>query len=165
MSSSSKATFVIEEGKQEILMQREIPAPPDAVYRAYTDPKLVPHWWGPRRLTTEVEQLEARRGGEWRIIHREKDAGPNGPKYGFRGVYHEADPGKRIVRTFEFDGAPGNVLLETTEFEPIDGGKKTLIRARSVFETLAARDGMVKAGMQGGASESMDRLEDLLLSK
>jgi uncharacterized protein YndB with AHSA1/START domain len=152
----SKTEFIAEPGKQEIVMVRTFVAPRAKVYSAYVDPKAIPQWWGPRILTTVVDRLEPRHGGLWRYVQRD----PQGNEFAFRGVFHEARAPERLVRTFEFEMMPEHVLLETVDFE--EAGKGTKVTARSVFQTLAARDGMVQSGAEGGAVEAWERLEDLL---
>jgi uncharacterized protein YndB with AHSA1/START domain len=100
--------------------------------------------------------MEVRPGGQWRYISR--DAG--GDEYAFHGVYHEILSPERLVYTFEFEGMPGHVLLETITLEEHDG--KTTLIDQSVFQSVADRDGMVQSGMESGASESLDRLDELL---
>lgn len=153
--ASLKTEFRVEPGKQEVVLMRAIDAPASRVFKAYTDPAIIPKWWGPSALTTEVEMLEAREGGRWRIIQKDKKGGT----YAFHGVYHEVSPG-RIIDTFEFEGMPGHVALETVTFEERAG--KTLIVARTVFQSVADRDGMAASGMESGVREGMDRLEKAL---
>ncbi len=69
-------------------------------------------------------------------------------------------PPKRIVDTFEFEGMPGHVIIETMVFEEHEG--QTKLMGTSLFQTIEDRDGMLKSGMQEGWAESMDRLEELL---
>lgn len=150
--------LVAEPGKHDILMTREFNAPRELVFRAFTDPTLVPKWWGLNSTTTVVDQMDVRMGGVWRYVQREAD----GSEYGFRGVYHEITSPERLVFTFEFEGMPGHVLLETVTLTERDG--KTLITDSSVFQSVEDRDGMLAAGMETGAVESWDRLEALLKS-
>ena len=152
---SGKTEFTIEPGKQEIFMTRVFDAPRHLVFKAHTDPQMVAKWWGPRRLTADVQELDARPGGHWRIVHKDAD----GQSYGFHGVYHSVDE-ERIVQTFEFEGAPGHVSLESLDLEEVDG--KTRLTAHSVHFSVEARDAMVSAGMQEGADETWDRLEELV---
>lgn len=84
----------------------------------------------------------------------------DGNEYGFHGVYHSVETPSRIVHTFEFEGMPGHVLLETLTFEERDG--KTQLTGSTVFQTVEDRDGMIAAGMEGGAVESWDRFDALL---
>ncbi len=152
----SKYNLVAEPGKQEIIMTRVFDAPRELVFKVMTDPKLIPQWWGPRRLTTIVDKMDARPGGVWRFINR--DASAN--EFAFHGVYHDIASPERLVYTFEFEGVPGHVLLETVRFELLDG--KTKLIDHSVFQSVEDRDGMLQSGMEEGASESLDRLDDLL---
>jgi uncharacterized protein YndB with AHSA1/START domain len=150
--------FVIEPGRQDIVMTRVFDAPRDAVFKAVTDPDLIPRWWGPRRLTTEVDRMDVRPGGLWRFLNRDAD----GNAYGFKGVYHDIVAPERVVQTFEFEGAPGHVALETLTLEEVDG--RTHYLAQSVFQSVEDRDAMVQSGMEGGARETMDRLAEVVQS-
>jgi uncharacterized protein YndB with AHSA1/START domain len=152
----TKINVVAEPGKQEILMTREFNAPRELVFRAFTDPALIPQWWGLSRTTTVVDKMEAKPGGVWRYIERDAD----GNEWAFHGVYHDVTAPERIIYTFEFEGMPGHVLLETVTLEEQDG--KTLVKDLSVFQSVADRDGMLQAGMEGGANESWDQLDALL---
>lgn len=152
-------TLIAEPGVQQIVLTRVFDAPRELVYKAMTDPTLIPNWWGPRRLSTIVEKMDVTPGGTWRFVQRD----PEGQEFAFHGVYHEVQPPERLVYTFEFEGAPGHVLLETVTFEELDG--KTKLTDTSVFQSVEDRDAMVQAGMESGAKESMDRLAELLAKK
>lgn len=153
----SKTTVVAEPGRQDIILSRVFAAPRDRVYGAYTDPQAIPHWWGPRFLTTTVDRMEVRKGGVWRFVQRDTQ----GNQYAFNGVYHDAVAPERIVSTFEFEGAPGHVALETATFEELPDGS-TRLTVRTVFQTVEDRDAMLRTGASEGGSESWDRLEELL---
>jgi uncharacterized protein YndB with AHSA1/START domain len=152
----NKINLVAEPGKQEIVITRVFDAPPALVFKTFTDPTLIPQWWGPGYLTTTVERMEVRPGGIWRFVQRDAE----GNQYAFHGVYHEVRPPERLVYTFEFEGQPGHVILETVAFVSQDG--KTRLVDQSVFQSVADRDGMLQEGMESGASESMERLAGLL---
>lgn len=145
-----------EPGKHDIVMTREFNAPRQLVFRALTDPTLVAKWWGPNDVTTVVDTMDVRMGGIWRYVQRSAD----GSEYGFRGVYHEITPPERLVYTFEWEGMPGHILLETITLTEKDG--KTLLTDALVFQSVDDRDGMVQSGMEQGASDSWDRLEALI---
>lgn len=152
----TKIHVVAESGRQEIVITVTLDAPRDLVYRAHTDPKLVPQWWGPRGLTTTIDKMDVRKGGMWRFVQHDQQ----GNEFAFHGVYHEALRPERLVYTFEWEGMPGHVLLETLTFD--EQGGKTKVTDRSVFQSVEDRDGMLSNGMEGGAAESMERLEELL---
>lgn len=152
----TKLNVIAEPGNHAITMTRSFDAPRDLVFKTYTDPKLIPQWWGPSSVTTIVDQMDVKKGGVWRYIQRAAD----GNEYAFNGVYHEIVSPERVVYTFEFEGMPGHVLLETVTFEEQDG--KTKLTDVSVFQSVADRDGMLSSGMEEGAVESMDRFAELL---
>jgi uncharacterized protein YndB with AHSA1/START domain len=137
-------------------MTRTFDAPRELVFKTMNDPALIPQWWGPSYLTTTVEEMDVRPGGKWRYVQR----APDGGEHAFHGVYHEIKAPERVVCTFEYEGTPGHVLLETIRLEEADG--KTKMIDQSVFQSVEDRDGMVQAGMESGATEMMDRLEALL---
>jgi uncharacterized protein YndB with AHSA1/START domain len=152
----AKTEYDIKPGSHEISITRMFDAPRELVFRAFTDPALVPKWWGPRELITTVDKMDVRPGGTWRFVQRDSA----GNQYGFHGVYHLVDAPYRVVSTFEFEGVPGHVAMETVTFEDVDG--KTRLVQHSVFQSVADRDGMVQSGMEKGATESMDRMAELL---
>ena len=152
----AKADYVIEPGKQEIVITRVFDAPRELVFKAYTDPKLLPQWFGPRDYTTIVDKMEARPGGLWRFVQRNQD----GEEFAFHGVHHDIVPPERIVATFEYEGVPGHVLLQTLTLEP--QGQKTRLVEQLLFQSVADRDGMVASGMQRGSDDSMDRMAEIL---
>jgi len=152
----AKAEYVIEPGKQEITITRNFDAPRELVFKAYTDPKLVPQWFGPREYTTTVDKMDARPGGLWRFVQRNQ----NGDEFAFHGVHHDIVAPERIVATFEFEGVPGHVMLQTLTLQPL--GQKTRLVEQLVFQSVADRDGMVASGMQRGSDDSLDRMAEIL---
>ena len=151
--------FVIEPGRQDIIIRRVFDAPPDVVFKAFTDPAIVAKWMGPARYEAIIDHWDAAPGGAWRFIHRDPD---DGTEYAFRGVFHDVAAPGRVVRTFEYEGAPGHVSLETATFEE-DGGRTRYVGV-SVFQSVEDRDFMVKSGMEEGAGEGYDRLAEIVRS-
>jgi|WetSurMetagenome_2_1015567.scaffolds.fasta_scaffold46061_3 uncharacterized protein YndB with AHSA1/START domain len=139
-----------------VVITRIFDAPRELVFKASTNPDLIPQWWGPKRFETTVERMDVKPGGIWRFIQRDQ----GGNEYAFSGVYREIVPPEREVHTFEFDGMPGHVIIETSTFEEFEG--KTKLTVTDLFQTAEDRDGMFNSGMKEGATESMDRLEKLL---
>ncbi|HMF29828.1 MAG TPA: SRPBCC family protein [Candidatus Lokiarchaeia archaeon] len=137
-------------------MERVFNAPRDLVFKAHTDPNLVPRWWGPSRLTTTIDQIDLQPGGSWRFVQR--DAENN--EYAFHGEYRQVGPPEYIEYTFEFERMPGHVLVESVTFEDLEG--KTKVTAMDAYETLEDLNGMFQTGMLEGSTESMDRFADIL---
>ena len=158
MAEQTKTTSKLSlPSDREIVGSRIMDAPPELVFKAYTDPDLIPRWWGPRRYATTVDKMDLRPGGVWRFVHRAADGG----EYAFNGVYREIVPPKRLVYTFNYEGAPGHEAVETVTFEEAEGGK-TRMTDHLLFETREERDGMLNSGMEEGAAETIDRLAELL---
>jgi uncharacterized protein YndB with AHSA1/START domain len=145
-----------EPGVPQVIAEREFDAPRELVFRAFTEPDLLVRWLGPRRLTMTVERFEPRAGGSWRYIHTDED----GNAYGFHGVFHNDPSPEGFVQTFEFEGAPGHVSLDTLSLEEQNG--HTTVRTNSLFQSVEARDAMVQSGMTEGMTEGYDRLEEVL---
>ena len=143
-------------GDTQVQISRIIEGTPEQVFDAYVNPDKLVQWWGPRRLGTAVDKLDAKVPGEWRF----SNIADNGDEYRFHGVYHEVTAPSRIVQTFEYEGAPGYVSLEAITIEAI--GDKTKVTAIATFAGPLDRDGMIDSGMESGATESYDRLAELV---
>ncbi len=142
---------------REIVVTRVFEAPRELVWRAFTDPKLVAQWWG-RGNKLIVERMELERGGHWRYVEHSLDG-----VHGFEGRYREVTPPESIVQTFEWDGMPGYVAINTLTFEDIGNGRTRVVTS-SIFHTTEERDGMLRSGMETGLSESYAALDKLLES-
>ena len=156
MSSKNKTNITVEPGKQELFITREFDAPRELVYKAHTDPDLYVQWLGPHGYKMVLETFEPYSGGRYRYIHKDKD----GSEYGFHGVFHEMSE-ELMIQTFEFEGMPGHVTLDTARFEELPG-ERTKVIGQSVFQSVADRDGMVQSGMERGVVDSHERLDALL---
>ena len=152
----SKTQITAEPGMPQIIITCEFDAPRDLVFRAHTDPELLVQWLGPRDLAMTVERYDTRDGGRWRYVHTDSD----GNSYGFHGVFHGDPSPDAIVQTFEFEGAPGHVKLDTTTLQQRGAG--TLVRTVSAFPSVEDRDAMIASGMERGTHDSAERLAELL---
>ena len=138
----------------EIHVERVFDAPRDLVFATFTNPELIPEWWGP---TTVVDQMDVRVGGNWRFVARNAD----GSEIAFRGTYREITPPERIVQTFEVEGPWGAVHVETATFEELDGDR-TRFTTTLVFDTTEQRDALLGHGGERGMNETYTRLDELL---
>lgn len=151
-----KTQFTAEPGIPQIISEREFDAPRELLFRAWTEPDLLKQWLGPRNLTMEIDRYDVRDGGTWRYVHRDDE----GNEYAFHGVFHGDPSPEGMVQTFEYEGYPGHVSLDTLTFEERDG--KTIVRANTVFQSVEARDGMMQSGMEVGVNDGYDRLDELI---
>jgi len=140
----------------EIEFTRKFNAPRRLVFEAHSRPEHIRRWWGPRGTTMPVCEMDFRPGGKWRYVIRTA----NGHEQGFGGEYREIVPPERIVWTFGFDGMPGEPGEEVLTLVEHDG--VTTLTAYSKFNSIEERDGAIASGMETGAAETWDRLEELL---
>lgn len=138
----------------EIVMTRVFDAPRELVFEAHSSCEHMSHWWAPRTYEIVDCDIDFRKGGTWRIVHR----APDGNQTTFYGEYLEIEPPARITWTFNFDDTTGGP--ETYTFEEQDG--KTTITSRAEFPSKEVRDGVIASGMEEGAAETYDRLDQYL---
>jgi uncharacterized protein YndB with AHSA1/START domain len=157
MATTSKSDLAITRvSDTELRLTREFDAPRALVFKAMTDPALVSRWWGPRKYRTVVDQMDARPGGKWRM----RNIGADGDEHAFRGEFREVVPPERIVWTFEYEPLPGHISVETMTLTEREG--RTLLTVRDQFSSKEDLDGMVNSGMESGARESYERLDELI---
>ena len=140
---------------RDIVVERVFDAPRDKVWRAFTSRAIVPKWWA-RGNELVVERMELERGGHWRYVEHSSE-GENG----FEGRYREVTPPERIVCTFEWDGMPGHVVVETVTFEDLGDGRTKVVNT-SLFHTAEERDDMLNSGMEKGLNQSYAALDKVL---
>lgn len=153
---------------REIVLTRVLHAPRELVWQAWTDPKHVVNWWGPRGFTTTIETMDFRVGGAWKhVMH-----GPDGANYPNKSIFKEIVPLERITYSHgggrEDGGAPGANFTATWTFETV-GPRQTRLTGRMVFPSAEARDLVVKEyGAIEGGRQTLERASEYvagLLSK
>ena len=137
----------------EIVMSRTFDAPRELVFQAHSSCEHLSNWWGPRDTKVLDCEVDFRPGGSWKVVldHAE------GP-ITFFGEYLEIVPPEKISWTFGFNDEPGGP--ETYVFEEHDG--KTTITSKATFPSREARDAVLATGMEKGAAETYDRLDEYL---
>lgn len=150
-----KTIITAPPGQPYIDMEREFDAPRELVFRAYHEPELVKQWLGPRQYTMTIDRWDARDGGAYRYVHSDANG-----SHGFHGVFHSMAM-DNMVQTFEYEGAPGHVSLDTQALVDLGNGR-TRVRTHSIFMSVADRDMMVENGMAEGVEDGFSRLDELL---
>ncbi|MBF6331282.1 SRPBCC family protein [Nocardia transvalensis] len=140
---------------REIHIERIFNAPLERVWDAYARIEQLVQWWG-RGNQLDVERWEFRKGGHYRFVEHS-----DGETHGFEGRFREVTPRERIVQSFEWDGMPAHVAIDTTTFVDLGDGR-TKVVTDSQFHTPAERDGMLQSGMESGLNESYRALDALL---
>jgi uncharacterized protein YndB with AHSA1/START domain len=154
-TQKTNAAKVTTPTDRTIHIERIFDAPRERVWKAMTEPELVAQWWG-RGNEVVIERMEVERGGHWRFVeHSEQGV------HGFEGRYREVTPIERVVQTFEWDGMPGHVVVETVELIDLGDGRTKVVNT-SLFHTTEERDGMLQSGMESGLNESYAALDRLL---
>ena len=134
-------TVVTKPSELEIRVEREFDAPREHVFSVYTDPALIPEWWGE---STVVEEMDVRPGGKWRFR----------TQYGaVEGEFREVEPPAKLVQTFQNH-------LQTLEFE--DLGERTKLTQTMLFETTEERDTTMNYGVEEGARGGFARIDAAL---
>ena len=156
-----------------ILITRTFNAPRDLVWQAWTDPKHMAQWWGPRGFTNPVCEMDVQPGGIWRIVMRS----PEGVDYAMKSVFVKVEPPERLVYVMDCSDHPIEwhdlvnpnrdksqkprlECVQTVTFEDIGG--KTKLTIRMDLESASIRDAMVKMGANQGWSGSLDKLAERL---
>jgi uncharacterized protein YndB with AHSA1/START domain len=159
MPATSGTAVLTLPSDREILMVREFDAPKHLVYKAYTTPELVTRWWGGRRGTVTLAEIDLRVGGQWRYVMTANE----GFEVAFHGEYREIVPNEKLVNTEVFEGAPeGGAALVTCSFEDIDAGRTRLSMLTTV-DSKEIRDMIIGTGMESGAQEGLDILEEIAI--
>jgi len=159
MPATSGTAVLTLPSDTEILMVREFDAPRELVFKAYTTPELVRRWWAGKRGNVTVAEIDLRVGGRWRYVM----VAEGGFEVAFHGEYHEIVPNEKLVNTEIFEGAPeGGAALVTCTFEDIGDGRTRLHMLSSV-DSQEIRDTIIATGMEGGAQEGLDLLEQIAI--
>jgi uncharacterized protein YndB with AHSA1/START domain len=154
---TNPVTINAPEGLPFIEIIREFDAPVEAVFRAHAEPELVKQWLGPNGYEMDIERWDFTTQGGYRYVHRD----PDGGEWAFNGTFHTVRDNEFAVQTFEFEGVPDVVAIESMTFEDLGDGR-TRLRGWSTYPSVEARDGMVASGMEIGLREGYDRLDGIL---
>jgi uncharacterized protein YndB with AHSA1/START domain len=146
-------------GEATVTLTRVLDAPRALVWRAWTDPKHMGQWFGPRGFTADCE-LDLRVGGAFRIVMH----GPDGNDYPMKGMFREIAPPQRLVFTNIAVDKDDHHLLEgeTTVILEEEGGK-TELTLHTYAKGLVPIAPQMLAGMEAGWSQSLEKLAELVV--
>jgi uncharacterized protein YndB with AHSA1/START domain len=157
MTGKSNAAAKLE---GELIVTRVLDSTPENVFEAWTDPKQMEQWWGPKCFTNPVCELDVRPGGAWRIVMR----GPDGIEYECGGVYSEVVKPERLVFSNNAFDRAGKLLLEgVTSVTFAAQGAKTKLTLETRVVGKVSYAAQMLAGMEAGWNQSLDRLTDLVV--
>ncbi|MFE4499425.1 SRPBCC family protein [Rhodococcus sp. NPDC056743] len=157
MATTNPVTITAPEGVPFIDITREFDAPVSAVFAAHSNPELVKQWLGPNGYEMDIEEYNFVSGGRYKYIHRN----PEGDEFAFNGVFHVVRDNEFAIQTFEYEGFPDVVSIESMTFEDLGNGR-TRLSGHSVYPSLEARDGMIESNMELGVTEGYERLDKIV---
>ena len=154
---STPTTTIYSEGG-DLVFERTFDAPRERVWQAFTDPEIVPRWWGGHGTTTTVAEMDVRPGGKWRYI----SSAPDRDDVAFYGEYLSITPPEGFEWTFMFDveGVGPQGGPESHRFEDLGG--KTRVVSVGHMGSPEILEGALATGMAEGAIETWDRLAAVL---
>lgn len=143
---------------RELIITRLINASRELVWKAWTDPKHVMHWWGPNGFTNTIHEMNVKPGGVWRFMMH----GPDGTDFPNKIIFNEVVKPERLVYTHSSeDENDPNVFQTTVTFEDQNG--KTNLIMRAIFATAEERNRVVKEyGAREGGNQTLTKLEQYL---
>jgi uncharacterized protein YndB with AHSA1/START domain len=146
---------------REIVITRVFHAPRELVFDAWTDPRHISSWWGPKGFTTTIHEMDVRPGGNWRLTMH----GPDGTDYKNRIVFIEVKRPERLIYAHQPEHGTEAVTFETT-VTFADLGASTRLTLRMLFATAAARNHVVEKhhAIEGG-EQTLARLAEHLATK
>jgi uncharacterized protein YndB with AHSA1/START domain len=149
----------VEAPAREVTLTRIFDAPIELVWTAWTDPRHLAQWWGPKSFTNPVCELDLKPGGAIRVHMR----APNGVVYPMTGTFKEIVPYERLVFASvarDLDDKPLLEGLNTITFESVGGKTKVTIHSRAVG--IAPIAPQMLAGMEMGWTQSLEKLAELV---
>ena len=153
-------------GEKSLTITRSFAAPRRLVYRCYTTPEHMAHFWGPRGSTLSVCDIDLRIGGVWRV----RWTFPDGRSWGYSSVYIGIVPDARLDYRDApydwaggFDGLPAATMDSTIALEGED--TRTTVTVSVRWTSVEARDDAVKQGFANMVGVGHERLEDYLATQ
>lgn len=138
-------------GNRELYISRVVNAPRELVWKVWTSPEHIKHWWGPSGFTNTISKMEVKPGGEWEFIMH----GPDGTDYKNKHIYKEIVKPEKLV----LEHVTGPKFVMTITFE--EQGKKTLVNIHSLFESAEQLAEVIKVfKADEGMRQNADRMEN-----
>lgn len=157
-SSTGAASASAGTADRELVFTRVFDAPRELVWTAWTDPRHVGEWWGPRGFTTTTHEMDVRPGGVWRFVMH----GPDGTDYPNRIVYTEVMRPERLAYDHGDDDGTDDVSFQVTVTFADEGGRTRLTMRMRFASAEELRRVVEEFGAVEGANQTLDRLGEYL---
>lgn len=155
------STVTRDTSDRELVITRLINAPRELVWKVWTTPEHVKHWWGPDGFTNTIHEMEVKPGGVWRFMMH----GPDGKDYPNKIVFIEVVKHELLVYKHSGEEDTEDIRFHVTViFEK--QGNKTKLTMLSLFESAEVLERVVREfGAKEGMYQTVNRLEEYLESK
>jgi len=138
---------------RQITLTRLIAAPPETVWRCWTDPAILPQWFGPEGYHCTTKEIDLREGGLWRFDM----IGPDGTVWANRHRFTLHQPPHRIEFLMDADSDDDTPFEVVVTLAPEHGG--TRLTQTMTFPTQDARDGALAYGADRLGQTTLAKLE------
>jgi uncharacterized protein YndB with AHSA1/START domain len=153
---------------ERMVVTRVFDAPRELVWKAWTDPKYVMQWWGPKGFTSPACTMDFRVGGKYLFCMRT----PDGQDCWTGGEYREIIPHEKIVSTMYFADSNGNRVDPAElgiEHEVIDDSPDVILfedigngQTKLTFTGNETMQNAIKSGQLEGIKETLDKVADVV---
>lgn len=138
-----------------MVLSRLIAAPPDVVWRCWTDPAILPRWFGPEGYSCQTREIDLRPGGVWRFDM----TGPDGTVWRNRHRFLRHDAPQRITFLMDADDDAQEPMQVEVTLAPEAGG--TRITQAVLFPDAAAFAGARAFGAERLGQTTLAKLAAL----
>ena len=153
------------EPMKELTITRTFDAPRELVWKAWTDPKLLKQWFGPRGVTNPVCEVDARKGGTiYIVMEAGAELGPaKGMRWPMKGTFEEVVPPERFAFTSSALDDKQDIMLQNKQTVTLeDVGGKTKMTVHVVVTMVTKNGAQAIAGMAAGFNQQIDKLGEFL---
>jgi uncharacterized protein YndB with AHSA1/START domain len=142
----------------DMTLTRVINATPAQIWNAWTNPAVLPLWFGPKGYSCQTKEIDLRTGGQWRFDM----TGPDGKIWPNRHRFTQYTPMTRIDFLLDGDSDDGEPMQVVVTLTPVAGG--TQLVQTITFPTAEAKAGAMAFGAEALGYTTLDKLEAILVT-
>jgi len=153
---------------ERMVVTRVFDAPRELVWKAWTDPKYVMQWWGPKGFTSPICKMDFRVGGKFLIC----TTTPDGQEFWHGGEYHEIVPHEKIISSMYFSDSKGNKIDPAQlgiEHEAIEGAHDIILfedigngQTKLTFIGNEPMESAKNSGQLEGMNQVLDKVAEVV---
>ena len=156
--------------ENDVILERTFDAPREKVWKAWTDPEMLKHWWGPNNVTIPECEVDLKVGGKFYIVMEAGEAMGQykGTKWPMLAEFTAVEPNAKLFYDAKAwtEGAKEETMIDqTTELILVEVGDKTKLKIRAIIHEAGPGAGMAVQGMQAGFTQQLKKFKDFLAVK